>query len=80
MNKNSKIYKVTKALTEGRTLTTAQIARLGVSRPRELIYVLRKGGMNIVATTVKTRTGHQASYQFVAPTAKKRRAAKGSAK
>lgn len=81
MRKDTKVYKLATALVAGRTLTTNQIAKLvTTSRPDQLIYQLRKGGMNIVSTIIENRNGRQASYQFVAPVATKRRAARGSAK
>lgn len=66
----SAVTKAYKALvTNKKTLTTKQIAsQFGVSNPHDVIYRLRKTGLNIV--TEETKTGVM-KYRYVSKTSKK---------
>ena len=71
MSKNEKVRIA--LVDKGVTLTAKQIsARFGVANPHDVIYSLRKSGLNIVLETTTDRNGTNTNrYRYVAKKSRK---------
>jgi hypothetical protein len=54
------------AMTAGRTLTTAQVSKIGFANVHDAAYKARRAGLNVQRSLVETRKGTHSVYSLEA--------------